>query len=513
MTSIIVIALAGAVSSFCITPIVRVLALHLGLTDKPDGYRKTQEHPIALGGGLAVLLGMLVAVLVAFYFPNPLQKLLHAKIVPMIGLLVATLIVCLAGLADDWIGLRGRQKLFAQLLAALVLLLVYRPIQKIEMFGQVVDLGIIAVPFTLFWILGAINAINLMDGIDGLASSLGAVMAVAIAAMAFYTNHLAEAAVAIALFGALVGFLPSNFPPAKIYLGDAGSMVIGLVVGALAIQASIKGAATVAIAAPLAVWSIPVFDSAMAILRRKLTGRSIYETDRSHLHHCLSNKVSSLWTLVVIVVLCLLTTAGALASVWLHNESLAVIGMLAVVSILVISGIFGRAEAVMVANRLRSLGQSLVTSPRKRSDKQNKASTLSVRIQGSKDWGELWDWLIEAALPLDVQGIELDVNVPMIHEAYHAKWRHADHNEENLCWHLTIPIVNESGRRLGRFEFIGKRHYGPMSTHWEPLAELFETLEFRIGEIMDPVLPDKKVTETIRSNQPETVEIAAGTNA
>lgn len=508
MTSIIVIAIAGMLAGLCVTPIVRIAALKVGLMDRPDGFRKTQQSPVALGGGVAVTIATLAAVSVAFLFPNPLQTLLQERSTQLLGLLAAALIVCVTGLADDWIGLRGRQKLAAQIAASLLLIFIVGPIQKIEMFGYVFELGVGSVVFTLFWLLGAINAINLMDGIDGLASGLGVVMALAIAAMAYSTNHIAEAAIATALFGALVGFLPSNFPPARIYLGDAGSMVIGLVVGALAVQASIKGPATVAIAAPLAVWAIPVFDSAMALTRRRLTGRSIYETDRSHLHHCLMTRHSNRTALLVIVSLCSLTTAAALASVWLRNEMLAVIGALSVVMILVITGVFGRAEAVLIANRIRSLGRSFVMTPHQHTPNPKIAKGSSVRIQGSKDWGELWDWLVGAARTLDVQGIELDVNVPFLHEAYHATWRHPRHNEEDLCWHLTIPIVNEAGRRLGRFEFIGKRHYGPMDTHWEPLAELFETLEFRVGEIMDGVLPreSQKATDTIRSR--ETVELA-----
>ena len=124
---------------------------------------------------------------------------------------------------------------------------------------------------------------------------------------------------------ALLGFLRYNFPPASIYLGDTGSMLIGLVIGSLAIKSSLKGPATAALAAPLAVLAIPILDTMAAIFRRKLTGRSIYTTDRGHLHHCLlSIGFSKVAVLVLVSSFCLLAVAGAYLSIILNSEWLAV---------------------------------------------------------------------------------------------------------------------------------------------------------------------------------------------
>ena len=131
----------------------------------------------------------------------------------------------------------------------------------------------------MFWLLGAINAINLIDGIDGLASSVGLVLCLAVAALTAYqgssenfSGNYGATLIALTLGGALLGFLRYNFAPASIFLGDAGSMLIGLVLGAVAIQHQLKTAATVALAVPVAVWSIPIVDSAAAILRRQVDG-------------------------------------------------------------------------------------------------------------------------------------------------------------------------------------------------------------------------------------------------
>ena len=151
-----------------------------------------------------------------------------------------------------------------------------------------------------------------------------------------------------------------NFPPATVFLGDAGSMLIGLVAGSLAIRCSLKGPATVALAGPLAVWAIPFFDTGVAILRRKLTGRSIYTTDRGHLHHCLLRRSQTSWHAVSwIAILCMATSAGALATSYFNNEFFAIVATLSVLFTLVASGVFGHAEFLLLFSHLRLMVGSL----------------------------------------------------------------------------------------------------------------------------------------------------------
>src|SRR5205085_11618611 len=165
---------------------------------------------------------------------------------------------------------------------------------------------------------------------------------------------------AAAVAGALLGFLFFNFPPATIFLGDCGSMLVGLVVGVLAIDASVKGAATVALAGPLALLVIPIFDTSAAIVRRKLTGRSIYTTDRGHLHHVLQrNGMSNRLVLLLVAGLCLLASGGALLTLALNNELFALVSAGAVVGILVISRLFGHAEFLLIKERLLAVAVAL----------------------------------------------------------------------------------------------------------------------------------------------------------
>ena len=291
MQYLIVAGCIACLTGYLLTLAVSRLALRVGFVDRPDGHHKKHESAVALGGGLAVFLSVVLVSLGAMLVISPkhVLQLVEFKASYMGGLFVASLWIVVLGLVDDRFGMRGRNKLIGQLIAVSILVAWGLRIDAISLFGQHVPFGIFAIPITIIWLLGAINSLNLLDGIDGLASTIGIVLCITIATMAMMTGQAQEpvAFIAALMAGSLLGFLRFNFPPAVIYLGDTGSMLIGLVVGALAIGGSLKGPATVGLAAPLAIWALPIFDSFAAIVRRKYTGRSIYATDRGHLHHCL----------------------------------------------------------------------------------------------------------------------------------------------------------------------------------------------------------------------------------
>src|SRR5262249_46292312 len=152
--------------------------------------------------------------------------------------------------------LRGRHKLLGQALAVSILILDGGPIRNLDVFGWDVELGPFAVPFTAFWLLGAINSLNLIDGMDGMVGCVGTVIPAAIAMMSLWAGHLASALIALTLIGAIAGFLCFNLPPAKIYMGDCGSMLIGLFVGVLALHTSLKGPTTVMLSISVALLTI-----------------------------------------------------------------------------------------------------------------------------------------------------------------------------------------------------------------------------------------------------------------
>ena len=324
-----------------------------------------------------------------------------------------------------------------QLLAVGVVIAFGLEVRNLRFFEWHIELGLLALPFTAFWLLGAINSLNLIDGMDGLLSCVGLIVCLTMAVMAILCDRWAAAYVAVPLAGALLGFLCYNFPPATVFLGDSGSMLIGLVVGVLAIQSSLKGSATVALAIPVALLTIPAFDTTAAIIRRKMTGRSIYSTDRAHLHHCLLRRgFSSRGALLCISCCCLLTMCGALASLWFHNELFAILISAAVIASLIATRCFGYAEYQLIKKRLTKVWVMLRRSPGNGSAHQSE-----VHLQGSGDWKGLMDALTARAFDLNLKTVRFVVNAPAIHEQYHAVWDRFDEELETIgIWRAEIPL-------------------------------------------------------------------------
>ncbi len=463
--------LVACAASGLLTLVVCRAAPRFGLIDDPDSYRKTHRRPIPLGGGLAVYLataGLLAALLAV---PNPFRADLRDSWPDLVTLLLAGAVIVTVGLVDDRVPLRGRQKLLGQALAASIVMSGGLVIQHIAIFGWQIDLGLLSLPFTIFWLLGAVNALNLLDGIDGLASTIGLILVSAIAGMAVLVGHHYVAVVALVFAGGLLGFLRFNFPPARIFLGDAGSMLIGLVVGTLAIQGSLKGPGTVLLAAPLALWTIPVFDSAAAILRRTLTGRSIYAVDHGHLHHRLLGRLGSHFRVLALVGLtCALTSAAALMSVVLKSDLVAIVTCGAIVMLFAITGLFGRMEFLLLARRLRKVGGSLLPQvlPRKAA-----ASNGIIRIRGSQEWELLWENITETADQLSLRRVCLDVNMPTAHEEFNAIWDTAPGDDLARCWQIQVPLV-VADRSVGSLAVAGERNGVSAS---EDIKRLFGMLE------------------------------------
>ena len=483
-------AIAGIVS-FPLTHFVATLAQRWDFVDRPDGGHKSHKVPVALGGGLAVFLAAFVTFAVEFISSPSLQD--SKGDVPWLsGLLVAGAWIVGLGLIDDRYGMRGRYKLLGQIIAALIVIGSGLEIHSFSLFGQKIQLGWFSIPFTLFWLVGAINSLNLLDGIDGLATTIGIILCAAITVMAVWFGQPAVAIVAAVFGGALIGFLRFNFPPATIYLGDAGSMLIGLVVGSLAIGASLKGPATVAMAAPLAIWSLPMFDSFIAILRRKLTGRSIYATDRGHLHHRLMARFGkNTRVLGFVAVCCAITCAGALISMFMQNDLAALASVVAVVCILVATKIFGDVEFVMLASRMKSIGAALIRSPRSKD-----AWQTSFRLQGTRKWDLLWQSLIEYAEKAQLVEVKLDINLASIQEGYHASWRRRTECERRELWRVEVPLFVDK-HLVGRLIACGSREQGVLVC--EAIGRMMEILEVLEAEIATLASSQVQVLPTVAS--------------
>lgn len=470
------------VFSLALTRLTRDFALRVGFTDKPDKERKLHKHATALGGGVAIYLATVVALLVLLATPNDWQAELLGAWLELTAFLVAGAVIVVVGLLDDRFKLRGRQKLAGQVLAALVLVLCGLTIKRFEIFGWHVELGMLSGVVTIIWLIGAINAINLLDGIDGLASTIGLILTGAIAAMAALYGNWPVSIVAMMFAAATLGFLRYNFPPATIFLGDTGSMLIGLVVGTLAIQGSLKGAGTVLLAAPLAFWTIPFFDSAAAILRRRLTGRSIYDTDRAHLHHCLMRRFGSNRKVVGWVAGgCCFTAVAALVSVVLHSDIIALLGCVAVIAMLVATRLFGHVELALVFARLKDMSHSLLRWP---FGKAALARHNTVRLQGHRRWELLWESLTEEAEKLGLLRVRLILNLALLEEGFYATWQRSADGGNAQRWTVELPLFAR-GQSVGRLHLVGQSGSAGAFEDLDLILAVLAPLEDMLSELAE----------------------------
>ncbi len=496
-------AIVSFVSACALSAVLTALAIRLspriGLVDRPDQQRKLQSRPVPLGGGAAVFLASAAVLGGLIATGTPWHMHVNEAWVNLLGASIACTWIVALGLLDDRFGLRGRQKLAGQVVAAAVLIASGVLIRNIGLFGMEIDLGILAVPVTIFWLSGAINALNLLDGMDGMATVIGLILSLAICALAHLTGHAAVAMAALVFGGALLGFLPFNLSPAKIYLGDAGSMLIGIVVGCLSIRATVKGAGTVLLAAPLAVMTIPMLDSFAAILRRRLAGQSIYAADRGHLHHRLLAQFGNKSTVLVCVAICSATTCGfALVSTAIKNDMVALVASLAVVATLAVTGWFGRGEFVLLSSQLWHATRSLV----RRSDANNAAARESTaQIQGSRKWETLWATLKESADKLDLTMIHLHVNAPAIEEAFSGSWESSVQQEPGNRWEMRLPLL-VAGHAVGFLEIAGENRGHSNAAAIKLVQDILEPFELRLKDFAEKAIV-ASVGEGRRAKKPQ----------
>jgi len=269
------------VLSLAATPAVKWFAVRIGAMDVPKDSRRVHKSPIPRLGGLAIFIGFLLSVL------------LFADITLQIrGILIGAVIIVILGVIDDIVSLRAYIKLVVQIIAAIVA--VYHGI-VIEVFSnplvfaeaELWFLGYFSIPITILWIVGITNSVNFIDGLDGLAVGVSTISSIVMLVIAVMVPD-ADANVAIimaALAGACIGFLPYNFNPAKIFMGDTGALLLGYVLATVSIIGLFKFYAIVSFAAPFLVLAVPFFDTSFAFFRRLLKGQNPMSADRGHLHH------------------------------------------------------------------------------------------------------------------------------------------------------------------------------------------------------------------------------------
>ncbi len=294
MQDLIFAFLIAFVVAWIMTPVCIRLAYKVGAIDIPKDERRVHSRPIPRFGGLAMYLGAVVSILVTV----PLTK-------PILGLLAGATIIFLVGIYDDLHNLSAKVKLLFQIGAASVLYFTETQIAYINNpFGggesYIFFSPFISYLLTVVWIVGITNAINLIDGLDGLAAGLAFIASLSLSYSAFLNGSLMISVLTLALAGAALGFLPYNFNPAKIFMGDGGSLFLGFMLAGISLG-TLKSSAVIITLVPLLALALPIFDTAFAIVRRAANKRPIMEADKGHLHHRIMAKGMSQKTTVMLL--------------------------------------------------------------------------------------------------------------------------------------------------------------------------------------------------------------------
>ena len=267
--------LIALIVAYVLTPGVKKLAIKVGAVDKPNA-RKVHTHAIPRLGGLAIYIGFMAAVL----FCVPVRH-------ELLGLLLGCTAIVALGIWDDICNIPAKVKLVGQIVAACIPIAFGIQIEWLtNPFGTLIVLPeLVAVPVTIFWIIGFTNTVNLIDGLDGLAAGVSFIASVSMFLLAYTMNQYLPAMIIVAMAGAALGFLQYNFNPAKIFMGDTGSMLLGYTMAVAAVLGLVKTAATIALVVPLIALGLPILDTLFAIIRRKMSGVPIFQPDKGHLHH------------------------------------------------------------------------------------------------------------------------------------------------------------------------------------------------------------------------------------
>ncbi|QSX05051.1 undecaprenyl/decaprenyl-phosphate alpha-N-acetylglucosaminyl 1-phosphate transferase [Sedimentibacter sp. zth1] len=273
---------SSLVIAFLMTPLARKLAIKVGALDVPKCERKIHKKPMPYFGGLAMYIAIIACAIV--FLPHNTVN---------ISVIIGATILVLAGIVDDMYDMPAKVKLLIQIIAAVVAVVggvrIHFITNPLSMTGMSM-LDKFSIPITIIWIVGITNTINLIDGLDGLAAGVSGIASLSLLVTAITKGHDFITVQCAIVSGACFGFLPHNFNPAKIFMGDTGAMLLGYLLSIIGILGMVKSATAITLIVPILAIGIPILDTFFAIIRRLINKKSIMEADKEHLHHQLMNK-------------------------------------------------------------------------------------------------------------------------------------------------------------------------------------------------------------------------------
>ncbi len=308
-----------------IIPFIKKVAVHVGAMDIPNG-RKVHKEPMPRLGGLGIYMGFLLGYI-----------LFGEMSIRMNAILMGSIIIIITGIVDDINPIPAKVKFLFQILAACVVAFYGQILLRdLSAFGFYINFGVFSYPITVLFIVAVINCINLIDGLDGLAAGLSSIYFLTIGIVIIWWTHTfgLDVMITYIMLGATLGFLCHNFNPAKIFMGDSGSMFLGYMIAVIALL-GFKNVTLTTLLAPICLLAIPIMDTLFAILRRIINKKPIDEPDKEHLHHQLLNLNLSHRNTVLVIYFVDMLFAVAMLVYILYDNTVGVI-MYAILFIVVL---------------------------------------------------------------------------------------------------------------------------------------------------------------------------------
>ena len=454
------------------TELVRRLGHRLEVMDHPDGYRKVHRHPVPRIGGLAIFVAFFGALTAGILIRG--LVLLDGPIgVPEFGWIVAGgLAVLFVGLWDDVRGLKAHWKLvFLTVISGAMYAGGFQIGWVSNPFGGYIYFGLLTLPVTLFWFLGCMNTINFIDGLDGLAAGVTLLVAATMLISGLLIGNTQNAVFAAALIGVTAAFLVFNFHPASIYLGDSGSYLLGFLIACIGLLASRKAHTVVALVVPVTAMGLPIFDTALAILRRWARAVPVFSSDRGHIHHKLLEMGLGHRQAVLVLYAACLALAGiaVIMNASRGGRSAAVVLVLALCGALVVR-LLGWNEILLARQRI-----SNGLEQRKRRGHGSRIGYEAVeRMRQAEHPDAVWAAFTQAADDLEIDHAQLTISAsletpPRTTDSDTLEWirkRSGLTDEESIgTWTFGCPLVTEGGVVVGKLDIRKTTGGRPLERH------------------------------------------------
>ena len=395
------------------------LAGRIGAVDQP-GLRKVHSRPMPRTGGLGILIPTIVVLAAGLLVKREMGQSLAGNLPGAVALLGGAVVLFAVGLVDDIRGLRARHKLLAQLVCAAGLCACGVRIELLAAEGLFyISMGWLSWPVTILWVVGVTNAMNLIDGLDGLASGIAAIACAVIAIFCLCTGQALMAMLMFSLLGSLCGFLLFGFNPARIFLGDCGSLFIGYLLAGGSVLSSTKTMTAVGMALPLLAMGVPIFDTLFCMIRRALERRSPFSPDRGHIHHRLLAMGLRHRHVVLMLYGMTLLSAGLGMFMMVTRNAGTLLVFLGVLTLLGLA--FYGLGAVPVRDAIGKLRRNLAIS---RACKSNREAFEhgQLMLREARNAGQPWDALCHTAGRLGVRALRLVRGGQVV-----CSWRHQEH--------------------------------------------------------------------------------------